>query len=237
MISGPWCHVLHHHAIIFLHQWRAVSLTPTLSCIASTCEGRDRRAFFAAHFDVFKLLRCIDEDATHFFSAPPTIEHADRKTPDTQDYRFLCIAETLDKKLILVDMHQVYLALGASQELGLSSPMDFIVSMPQIYARIRTWTDRPRRSARQPCDRLATSLAFNPSPLCPQHPPPLVHRLLRFLQLPLNYRCKITASESHHVPLSRYLFPLQALAAILPSPDGIVVLVTGEVKRERQRKT
>ena len=29
MISGPWCHVLCHHAIIiFLHQWRTASALP-----------------------------------------------------------------------------------------------------------------------------------------------------------------------------------------------------------------
>ncbi|KAI0248667.1 hypothetical protein BJV78DRAFT_1130931 [Lactifluus subvellereus] len=128
-VVGPY---VTFYAIIFLHQWRVVSLTPTLSCIASACEGGDRKALYAAFSGALDLLGRIDEDAARFIRAPPTIEHADRKFPyisvlpkygtpnediqfrivrlypDTQDYRLLYIAETSDKKRIIVKFTRRY---------------------------------------------------------------------------------------------------------------------------------
>ena len=80
IIPGP--HVT-FYAIIFHHQWRVVSLTPTLLCITSACEGDDQKGLYAAFSGALDLLGRIDENAARFISAlaPPTIEHADRKFP------------------------------------------------------------------------------------------------------------------------------------------------------------
>lgn len=64
-----------------IRQWRTVILTRTLSCIASACEGNDRRALYTAFSGALELLHGINEDAMHFISAPPTIQHADCKFP------------------------------------------------------------------------------------------------------------------------------------------------------------
>lgn len=117
------------YAIIFLQQWRIVSLTPTLSCIASACEGDDRKSLYAAFAGALTLLRRIDEDATHFISAPPTIQHADPTfpyisalpkygAPDEKvqfqilrphpDNRLMYIAQTLGEQQILVKFTRSY---------------------------------------------------------------------------------------------------------------------------------
>jgi RIO1 family len=130
IIPGPY---VTFYAITFLHQWRVVSLTPTLSCIASACEGDDRKALYAAFSGALVLLDRIDEDAARFITTPPpTIDYADRQFPyisalpkygtpnenvqfrilglhpDTQDYRLLYIAETSDKKQMMVKFTRRY---------------------------------------------------------------------------------------------------------------------------------
>lgn len=109
-----------------------VSLTPGLSCIASAGEGDDRKALYAAFSGALDLLRRIDEDAKRFLSKPLKIRHEDysfpyisalpkfggsseefyfrilRLHPDVQSYRLLYIAETLDKKPIMVKFTRQY---------------------------------------------------------------------------------------------------------------------------------
>ncbi|KAH9059336.1 hypothetical protein EDB87DRAFT_1577674 [Lactarius vividus] len=117
------------YAIIFLQQWRIVSLTPTLSCVASACEGDDRKTLYAAFTGALALLRRIDEDTRRFTSALPTIQPADPnfpyisalpkyRAPDEKvqfrilrshpDNRLLYIAETLEKKQIVVKFARSY---------------------------------------------------------------------------------------------------------------------------------
>ncbi|KAF8478986.1 hypothetical protein DFH94DRAFT_746856 [Russula ochroleuca] len=122
-IVGPY---VTFYAVIFLRKLRVVSLTPALSCVASAGEGDDRKALYAAFSGALDLLRRIDEDAKNFLSKPPKIQHLDysfpyisalpkfdgssekvhfqilRHHPDVQSYRLLYIAETSDKKQILV---------------------------------------------------------------------------------------------------------------------------------------
>jgi hypothetical protein len=123
MLPGPY---VTFYAVIFLRKLRVVSLTPALSCVASAGEGDDRKALYAAFSGALDLLRRIDEDAKNFLSKPPKIQHLDysfpyisalpkfdgssekvhfqilRHHPDVQSYRLLYIAETSDKKQILV---------------------------------------------------------------------------------------------------------------------------------------
>jgi hypothetical protein len=73
------------YAIIFLRQWRIVSLTPPLS----VSQGEDRMALYAAFSGALDLLSQIDEDAARIMkdseAAPPLtvtpIEPADYKLP------------------------------------------------------------------------------------------------------------------------------------------------------------
>jgi RIO1 family len=128
IIPGPF---VTFYAITFLHQWRVVSLTPSLSCIPSACEGNDRKALYAAFSGALVLLGRIDEDVTRFISTPPP-PTIDRKLPyisalpkygasneivqfrilklhpDTQDHRLLYVAETSDKKRIIVKFTRRY---------------------------------------------------------------------------------------------------------------------------------
>ena len=67
-IPGPY---ITFYAMIFLGQWRVVSLTPTLSCITSSCEGDDRKALYAAFSGALELLVRIDEDAACYSLNPP----------------------------------------------------------------------------------------------------------------------------------------------------------------------
>ena len=114
-ILGPY---VTFYAIIYLGQWRVVSLTPTLSCIASACEGDDRKALYAAFSGALDLLVRIDEDAEGFMARPPKLEHENYEFPyvsrlnrydnsneriqfricelypDTQEYHHLYTAET-----------------------------------------------------------------------------------------------------------------------------------------------
>jgi len=78
IISGPY---ITFYAIIFLGQWRVVSLTPTLSCIASASDGGDRKTLFAAFSAALDLLDRIDEGAERIISAPSTSEGLDYKLP------------------------------------------------------------------------------------------------------------------------------------------------------------
>ncbi|KAH9007198.1 hypothetical protein EDB86DRAFT_64410 [Lactarius hatsudake] len=120
-VVGPY---VTFYGVIFLgrSQWRLVPLTPTLSCMASACEGKDHTALYAAFSGAFALLRQIDEDAQRYRLEPPTLPHADRRfpyvsevpkyppsaeneilrfrilrylLPDTPPYRQLYIAKTL----------------------------------------------------------------------------------------------------------------------------------------------
>ncbi|KAI9449640.1 hypothetical protein BJY52DRAFT_1192413 [Lactarius psammicola] len=77
-VVGPY---ITFYGIIFLGQWRVVTLTPTLSCMASACDGRDRMALYAAFYGASALLRCIHDDVKHFIDAPPTSPLTDRKLP------------------------------------------------------------------------------------------------------------------------------------------------------------
>lgn len=120
------------YGVIFLGQWRVVSLTPTLSCIVSASEGGERMALYAAFSAALDLLHRIDQDAQHFVHAPPIIPHADRKFPyvselpnyhtpnekfqfqilrrhpHAEDYRHLYIAQTSDKKEVVVKFTRRY---------------------------------------------------------------------------------------------------------------------------------
>ena len=66
--------------MIFLRQWRVVPLTPTFSCVATACEGADRRNLYAAFAGALRLLNRIDQDANSLVTAPPAIE--------LENYRF-----------------------------------------------------------------------------------------------------------------------------------------------------
>ncbi|KAI9448535.1 hypothetical protein H4582DRAFT_2141800 [Lactarius indigo] len=125
-VIGPY---VTFYAIIFLQQWRIVSLTPTLSCVASACEGDDRKALYAAFTGALALLHRIDEDTARLISTPPTIQHADpilpyisalpkHRFPDEKvqfrilrshpDNRLLYIAETLEKRQLVVKFTRSY---------------------------------------------------------------------------------------------------------------------------------
>ncbi|KAF8339189.1 uncharacterized protein EI90DRAFT_2908180 [Cantharellus anzutake] len=133
-VVGPY---VTFYAIIFLQQWRVVPLTPALSCVATACEGADRRALYAAFAGTLRLLSCIDEDAKRFADTPPTIELADpmfpyistvrkhertdeeiqfriiRRHPPESDYRLLYIAETIP------DRNQIFLKFTRSYSIPL----------------------------------------------------------------------------------------------------------------------
>ncbi|KAI9448414.1 hypothetical protein H4582DRAFT_1802901, partial [Lactarius indigo] len=66
---------------IYGHSMPVVPLTPTLSCVASACEGDDRTALYAAFSGALALLRHIDEDVQRYRLVPPTLPHADRRFP------------------------------------------------------------------------------------------------------------------------------------------------------------
>ncbi|KAF8327235.1 uncharacterized protein EI90DRAFT_2975252 [Cantharellus anzutake] len=77
-VIGPY---ITFYAIIFLGQWHIVSLTPTLSCIPSACEGRDQKALYAAFSAALDLLSCIDSDAKRLMHTRPKLEHGYYKLP------------------------------------------------------------------------------------------------------------------------------------------------------------
>ncbi|KAK2459307.1 hypothetical protein APHAL10511_008662 [Amanita phalloides] len=58
------------YAIIFLRQWCIVSLTPTLSCTLSACEGRDRKDLYAAFSGALEALDHFNADAKRVTGAP-----------------------------------------------------------------------------------------------------------------------------------------------------------------------
>ena len=118
IISGPY---VTFYAIIYIGQWRLVSLTPTLSCIACAGDGGDRRALYAAFSASLALLDRIHEATQCFISGPSANVGQDLKFPyisslpgcgsrsneeirfrilerhpDVQDYRHLFVAQTLD---------------------------------------------------------------------------------------------------------------------------------------------
>src|SRR5258708_19317922 len=67
--------------MVFLDQWRTVSLTPTLSCLASAWSGNDRQALYAAFYGALDLLVRIDKDAARFIRTPPKLEHGKYRFP------------------------------------------------------------------------------------------------------------------------------------------------------------
>jgi len=69
------------YAIIFLQQWRVVPLTPTFSCVATACEGADRRNLYAAFAGALCLLNRIDQDANSLITAPPAMEFENYRFP------------------------------------------------------------------------------------------------------------------------------------------------------------
>ncbi|KAI0252130.1 hypothetical protein BJV78DRAFT_1352562 [Lactifluus subvellereus] len=106
-VVGPY---VTFYAIVFLHQWRVVSLTPTLSCIASACEGGDRMALYAAFSGALHIATAHDRTCRPYISELPKYGTSNENIQfrilrlhfDTQDYRLLYIAETSDKKQIIV---------------------------------------------------------------------------------------------------------------------------------------
>ena len=71
IIPGPY---ITFYAMILLGQCCIVSLTSTLSCIASACEGNDRKALYAAFDGALDLLVGIDGDAARFIRTPTNSE-------------------------------------------------------------------------------------------------------------------------------------------------------------------
>jgi len=108
------------YAVVFVMQWRVIPLTPTLSCVATACEGADRRNLYAAFWGALRLLTCIDQDSHRFINAPRTIENHKfpyisavpkyraakeeiqfqiiQRHPSQSDHRFLYLAETIPAK-------------------------------------------------------------------------------------------------------------------------------------------
>jgi serine/threonine protein kinase len=131
IILGPY---VTFYAIIYVGQWRLVSLTPGLSCIACAGDGGDRRALYAAFSASLALLDRIHETAQRFISGPSANVGQDLKFPyisslpgrdcrsneeirfrilerhsDPQDYRHIFIAQTLDSNTnILVKFTRRY---------------------------------------------------------------------------------------------------------------------------------
>ena len=132
LLSGPY---VTFYAVVFFRQLRVVSLTPTLSCVASAGEGDDRKALYAAFDGALALLRRINKDtqdpvripsylksqfedhrlpyvsALPKYDAPGEIRFRILQLhPDKQDYRLLYIAKTLDEKekLIIVKFTRRY---------------------------------------------------------------------------------------------------------------------------------
>ncbi|KAF8333626.1 uncharacterized protein EI90DRAFT_3015465 [Cantharellus anzutake] len=132
-VVGPY---ITFHAVIYLGQWRIISLTPTLSCIASASEGRDRKTLYAAFFAALSLLSDIDSDAAYFMDTLPQLEHGNYKFPyisklpgynntkeinfqilelhpDVHDGRHLYIANLGTKQIIVKFAHQYSIELHA----------------------------------------------------------------------------------------------------------------------------
>lgn len=59
IIPGPY---ITFYAIVFLDQWRVVSITPTQSCLESAGDGDDQKALYAAFYSALDLLACIDDN-------------------------------------------------------------------------------------------------------------------------------------------------------------------------------
>ena len=121
---GPY---ITFYGIIFLgQQWRVITLTPTLSCIASACKGGNCITLYAAFYGASVLLCCIANDAKHFITALPTFPHANcgfpyvselpkyctpnkkfqfqilRHYSKIEDYCYLYITKTSDKEQIIM---------------------------------------------------------------------------------------------------------------------------------------
>ncbi|KAH8977111.1 hypothetical protein EDB86DRAFT_2863378 [Lactarius hatsudake] len=70
-VVGPF---ITFYGIMFLsrrRQWHIAALTPTLSCVASACEGRDRKVLCAAFRSASILLNRIRDDVDRFVETPP----------------------------------------------------------------------------------------------------------------------------------------------------------------------
>ncbi|KAH8986309.1 hypothetical protein EDB92DRAFT_1879504 [Lactarius akahatsu] len=129
-VVGPF---ITFYGIAFLGQWHIAALTPTYSCVASACEGRDRMALCAAFRSASILLNHIHDDVKHFVEIPPESPLTDRTLPyiselprypsmdesqkiqfqvlrrhQKQDIRNLYIAKTSDGEEIIVKFTRQY---------------------------------------------------------------------------------------------------------------------------------
>ncbi|KAI6022555.1 hypothetical protein EDC04DRAFT_2900835 [Pisolithus marmoratus] len=105
-------HYVTFYAMIFVHRWRIVSLTPGLSCIRTSGDGDDRIALYNTFTAASVLLARIQDDAaklptpsslryTHGFKI---IELFHFPAAD----RYLYIAETADSKQIMIKFIRRY---------------------------------------------------------------------------------------------------------------------------------
>ncbi|KAI6094094.1 hypothetical protein F5141DRAFT_1038270 [Pisolithus sp. B1] len=124
-------HCITFYAIIFVQQWRVVSLTPGLSCIRASGDGDDRTALYNAFTAASVLLAHIQEDATKLVHNPPPIEESSHVLPPISSLRhphsgthiefrilelfharaassYLYSAKTTDGKLIMVKLARRY---------------------------------------------------------------------------------------------------------------------------------
>ncbi|KAH9049253.1 hypothetical protein EDB83DRAFT_2631667 [Lactarius deliciosus] len=114
-VVGPF---ITFYGIVFLsRQWHIAALTPTLSCVASACEGRDRKALCAAFRSASILLNHICDDVKHVVETPPESPLTDHTLPyiselprrhRKQDDRNLYIAKTSDDEEIVVKFTRQY---------------------------------------------------------------------------------------------------------------------------------
>ena len=100
-----------------------------LSCIASACEGGDRKALYAASSGTLVLLRRIDEDAARFISTPPhpAHKHGHRKLTYVSALPKYGTSESLDKKQIIVKLTRRY-------SIGSCSPSTSTALFTETYA-------------------------------------------------------------------------------------------------------
>ncbi|KAH9160464.1 hypothetical protein EDB89DRAFT_2166122, partial [Lactarius sanguifluus] len=68
-IVGPF--ITFYGIMLLSRQWHIAALTPTLSCVASACEGRDHKALCAAFRSASILLNHIRDDVKQFVETPP----------------------------------------------------------------------------------------------------------------------------------------------------------------------
>jgi len=130
------CDITFYAVIAIDHRFRIVTLTPTLSCIQSASDGRDRTFLYSAFTAASVLQAHILQDATRLLNNPPAVIPAFARHfpavstlrkypassdgyfsfeirsffPDRQPYRLLYVAETPgpDKQLVLVKFVRRY---------------------------------------------------------------------------------------------------------------------------------